>query len=134
MNKEVRWRQRFENFDKAFKQLTYAINLFDSLSVLEKEVKSQKNSLYDGFTVSDTQTSTFDETWQPVWGEEKSIRNHYNELAVTLHQADKDRSILIRFRLFDDGLGFRYEFPEQKNLQRTENLLLEQWTAGWYIN
>ena len=86
------------------------------LSVLEKEVKSQKNSLYDGFTVSDTQTSTFDETWQPVWGEEKSIRNHYNELAVTLHQADKDRSILIRFRLFDDGLGFRYEFPEQKNL------------------
>lgn len=82
----------------------------------DKESKVEKNSLYDGFTIADTQTSTFDETWHPVWGEEKNIRNHYNELAVTLHQASKDRSIVIRFRLFDDGLGFRYEFPQQKNL------------------
>lgn len=82
----------------------------------DKEAKAEKNSLYDGFTITDSQTSTFDETWHPVWGEESSIRNHYNELAVTLHQADKDRFMVIRFRLFDDGLGFRYEFPQQKNL------------------
>ncbi len=82
----------------------------------DKGAKVEKNSLYDGFTISNMQASTFDETWHPVWGEEKNIRNHYNELAVTLHQASKDRSIVIRFRLFDDGLGFRYEFPQQKNL------------------
>ena len=75
-----------------------------------------KTNLYDGFEVKDTQTATFDETWQPVWGEEKEIRNHYNELAVTLYQPMNDRSIVIRFRLFNDGLGFRYEFPQQKSL------------------
>ena len=75
-----------------------------------------KTNLYDGFEVKDTQMTTFDETWQPVWGEEKEIRNHYNELAVTLYQPMNDRSIVIRFRLFNDGLGFRYEFPQQKSL------------------
>ena len=75
-----------------------------------------KTNLMTGFSVKDTQTSEFDETWQPVWGEESSIRNHYNELAVTLYQADNDRSIVLRFRLFNDGLGFRYEFPQQTNL------------------
>ena len=75
-----------------------------------------KTNLYNGFELKDTQTSTFDETWQPVWGEEKEIRNHYNELAVTLNQPANDRYIIIRFRLFNDGLGFRYEFPQQKNL------------------
>ena len=75
-----------------------------------------KTNLYDGFEVKDIQTATFDETWQPVWGEEKEIRNHYNELAVTLYQPMNDRSIVIRFRLFNDGLGFRYEFPQQKSL------------------
>ena len=69
-----------------------------------------------GFTIKDTKTSTFDETWKPVWGEESSIRNHYNELEVTLNQPSNDRYMIIRFRLFDDGLGFRYEFPQQKNL------------------
>ena len=72
--------------------------------------------LMSGFTIEKSETSTFDETWQPVWGEEKEIRNHYNELAVTLDQKAQERDILIRFRLFDDGLGFRYEFPLQKNL------------------
>lgn len=75
-----------------------------------------KTSLYDQFTIADSKTTSFDETWQPVWGELKNIRNHYNELAVTLHQQGTDRNILIRFRLFNDGLGFRYEFPQQKNL------------------
>ena len=75
-----------------------------------------KTNLYNGFEIKDVRTSTNDETWQPVWGEEKEIRNHYNELSVTLNQPANDRFIIIRFRLFNDGLGFRYEFPQQKNL------------------
>lgn len=75
-----------------------------------------KTNLMTGFTISDTKNSTFNETWEPVWGEESEIVNHYNELAVTLNQASNDRHIIIRFRLFNDGLGFRYEFPQQKNL------------------
>ena len=75
-----------------------------------------KTNLYNGFEIKDAKTTTFDETWQPVWGEEKEIRNHYNELAVNLYQPMNDRSIVIRFRLFNDGLGFRYEFPQQKAL------------------
>ena len=75
-----------------------------------------KTNLYNGFELKDAKTDTFDETWQPVWGEEKEIRNHYNELAVTLYQPMNERSVLIRFRLFNDGLGFRYEFPQQKSL------------------
>ena len=69
-------------------------------------------SLYDGVS-----RSTFDETWKPVWGEESEIRNHYNEMAVTLKQAGTDRYMIVRFRLYDDGVGFRYEFPEQDNLK-----------------
>ena len=76
----------------------------------------RKADLMTGFSIASTRTSTFDETWKPVWGEESSIRNHYNELEVTLNQPKNDRFIVLRFRLFDDGLGFRYEFPEQKNL------------------
>lgn len=76
----------------------------------------QKADLMTGFHVTDTKTSTVDETWRPVWGEESSIRNNYNELAVTLQQDKNERYIVLRFRLFNDGLGFRYEFPEQKNL------------------
>ncbi|MEA4950193.1 MAG: glycoside hydrolase family 97 protein [Petrimonas sp.] len=83
------------------------------------EISSEKDpetSLYDGFAISGVQNSSFDETWHPVWGETKDIRNHYNEMAVTLKQKDTDRDMVVRFRLFDDGLGFRYEFPQQKNL------------------
>ncbi|GAB1415950.1 glycoside hydrolase family 97 protein [Paludibacter sp.] len=86
------------------------------------EIKKERNadpktSLYSNFTVDKTETTTFDETWQPVWGEEKEIRNHYNELAVTLKQEETNRFMIIRFRLFDDGLGFRYEFPQQNELR-----------------
>ena len=94
--------------------------------------------LIHNFSVTNTETSTFDETWQPVWGEEKEIRNHYNELAVTLLQKDTERKMLIRFRLFDDGLGFRYEFPEQANLthfvvkeERTQFAMTGDHTAFW---
>lgn len=70
----------------------------------------------NGFKIRNTRISSTDETWRPVWGEESVIRNHYNELEVTLDQPENDRYIIIRFRLFNDGLGFRYEFPQQKNL------------------
>lgn len=80
------------------------------------EEVTRKADFMTGFSIVSTRTSTFDETWKPVWGEESSIRNHYNELEVTLNQPKNDRFIVLRFRLFDDGLGFRYEFPEQKNL------------------
>ena len=72
-------------------------------------------SLYDGFSMADSKTSSFDETWTPVWGEEAEIRNHYNELAVTLKQ-ESGRIMVVRFRLYDDGLGFRYEFPAENAL------------------
>lgn len=75
-------------------------------------------SFLDGFTISDVQTATVNDTWEPIYGEEKSIRNHYNELLVTLTQKEqKDRFIKVRFRLFNDGLGFRYEFPRQEHIQ-----------------
>lgn len=76
----------------------------------------RKADLSTGFSIESHTTSSFDETWSPVWGEESSIRNHYNELLVHLRQSKNDRVMDIRFRLFDDGLGFRYEFPDQPNL------------------
>ena len=84
-------------------------------STLGLELKGA-TSLMDGFKVVKTSTSTFDETWQPVWGETKDIRNHYNELLVELEQPSTTRFMNIRFRVYDDGVGFRYEFPQQKNL------------------
>ena len=73
-------------------------------------------SLYDGFSACVPETSEFDETWKPVWGEEEYIRNRYNELAVPFVQDASGRKMIVRFRLFDEGLGFRYEFPVQENL------------------
>ena len=94
--------------------------------------------LTNDFTVAGSKKSTADETWQPVWGEVKAIRNHYNQLAVTLTQKATDRSIIVRFRVFDDGLGFRYEFPRQKNLdyftvkeERTQFALAGDHKAFW---
>ena len=80
------------------------------------QASDPSTNLYDGFEQIRAVASTFDETWNPVWGETKEIRNHYNELAVELKQPATDRYLTIRFRLYDDGLGFRYEFPQQKNL------------------
>ena len=99
---------------------------------------AQKADLMTGFKETAHEVTTFDETRKPVWGEESSIRNHYNELCVTLSQPMNDRSIKIRFRLFDDGLGFRYEFPEQKNLtyftvkeEHTQFAMAGDHTAWW---
>jgi glucan 1,4-alpha-glucosidase len=107
-------------------------------SKLGLELKNDTKSLLNDFTVTDSQTSTFDESWRPVWGEVSTIRNHYNELAVTLNQHETDRIMIIRFRLFNDGLGFRYEFPAQKNLvyftikeERTQFAMTGDHTAYW---
>lgn len=75
-----------------------------------------ETDLMDGFTIVKTDTSSFDETWKPVWGETATIRNNYKELAVTLNQPATKRNILIRFRVYNDGMGLRYEFPQQNEL------------------
>ena len=82
----------------------------------DNSANDDKYSLLDGFSIEKTENSDFDQAWKTVWGEESEIRNHYNEMAVTLNQKSTERTMIIRFRLFDSGLGFRYEFPLQKNL------------------
>ncbi len=96
-------------------QLAYKSKAVIKPSTLGLELKNDKKSLVSDFSIASTQTTTVDETWQPVWGEVSNIRNNYNELAVTLQQKETNRQMIIRFRLFNDGLGFRYEFPSQKN-------------------
>ena len=107
-------------------------------SKLGLELQKDKKSLLNDFTLVNEVRNTFDETWKTVWGEETEIRNHYNELALTLKQNETERQVIIRFRLFNDGLGFRYEFPEQKNLtyfvvkeERTEFAMTGDHTAFW---
>ena len=107
------------------------------------KVYAEPESLHDGFKVTDVKRDSLDETWEPVWGEESHIRNHYNELAVTLEQGPVNKNgpkavMVIRFRLYDDGLGFRYEFPEQKRLkyfvikdELTQFALAGDHTAWW---
>lgn len=106
----------------------------------DKHASKGKNEtdLMDGFTIADTKTSSFDETWKPVWGETATIRNHYNELAVTLNQPSSQRNIIIRFRVYDDGMGLRYEFPQQKELnyfiikeEHTQFAMAGDHTAWW---
>lgn len=118
-------------------ELYYKDKVVIKPSKLGLELKDDPG-LMNGFTLAGVQTSTFDETWQPVWGEEKEIRNHYNEMAVTLNQQAQNRHIVLRFRLFDDGLGFRYEFPLQKNLnyfvikeEHTQFAMAGDHTAFW---
>ena len=94
-------------------------------SFLGLELKNTTNFISD-FSIKKTEKNTFDQTWEPVWGEESKIRNHYNELLVSLHQKTSDRILNIRFRVYDDGVGFRYEFPQQKNL--TYFTIVEEWT------
>lgn len=107
-------------------------------SKLGLDLQKDKKSLLNDFKLVNEVRNTFDETWKPVWGEETAIRNHYNELAITLKQNETERQVIIRFRLFNDGLGFRYEFPEQKNLtyfivkeERTEFAMTGDHTAFW---
>ena len=118
-------------------ELYYKEKVVIKPSKLGLELKDDPG-LMAGFTLGEVKNSTFDETWQPVWGEEKEIRNHYNEMAVTLNQKAQERNMVIRFRLFDDGLGFRYEFPLQKNLnyfvikeEHTQFAMAGDHTAFW---
>lgn len=98
-------------------QLSFAGKSVIKKSTLGIELKDLP-AFTKGFTIAKADTSETDDTWEPVWGETKQIRNHYKELAVTLQQASvNNRRMIIRFRLFDDGLGFRYEFPEQNGLK-----------------
>jgi len=134
-----------ENFIMTF-VLTDGVPTYQLTLDGEPVIKSSKlglelkdtESFLEGFTISSTDNTTFDETWQPPWGETRDIRNHYNELTITLDQQSTDRHMIIRFRLFDDGLGFRYEFPEQQNLtyfiisdEHTEFGMTGDHTAFW---
>ena len=99
---------------------------------------NEENSLMDQFRINKTSTSTFDETWQPVWGESRDIRNHYNELLVEMEKPSNGRFMNLRFRVYDDGVGFRYEFPQQKYLpyfvvkaEHTQFAMTGDHTAWW---
>ena len=112
--------------------------VYNADGTISKEDREPCNSFYDGFTVESVETDSFDETWEPVWGEEAQIRNNYNELLVNLVQTSTERKMAIRFRLYNDGLGFRYEFPYQKNLsyfvikeEMTQFALAGDHTAWW---
>lgn len=118
--------------------LTYKNKMVIKPSHLGFELEKDSVSLLNGFQVMEVKTRSFDETWKPVWGELSSIRNHYNELAVSLLQTKTNRQLVIQFRLFDEGLAFRYEFPTQKNLiyftikeERTQFAMTGDHTAFW---
>ena len=94
--------------------------------------------LTNHFKVVSDSKSTFKETWKPVWGEEKEILNHYNELLVQLKQDKTNRLMNIRFRVYNEGIGFRYEFPTQKELtyfviaeENTQFAMTGDHTAWW---
>ena len=104
----------------------------------DNSIATGTTGLMNGFVMTGSERYRFDETWQPVWGEERNIRNQYNEMIITLTQPEKDRSIKICFRLYDDGLGFRYIFPQQRNLnyfvieeEHTEFAVTGDITAYW---
>ena len=112
--------------------------VYNADGTISKEDREPVQQFYEGFTVESVETGTFDETWEPVWGEESQIRNNYNELLVNLVQTSSERKMSIRFRLYNDGLGFRYEFPYQKNLsyfvikeELTQFALAGDHTAWW---
>lgn len=94
--------------------------------------------MMDGFKLTETKTSAFDETWHPVWGENSDIRNHYNELLLCMDQPEHYRKMDIRFRVYDDGVGFRYEFPQNGVLtyfiikeEKTQFAMTGDHTAWW---
>jgi len=118
--------------------LTYKGREIIKPSTLGLELKADSFSLVDGFVIKDSTRNSVNTSWTPVWGEVKTIVNHYNELAMTLYQPKAKRKIIIRFRAFDDGLGFRYEFPAQDNLvyftikeEKTQFAMTGDHTAYW---
>lgn len=132
--------------------ITVTVNVNDGVPVYSMQYKGKSvinpsklgleltnaENLMSGFEIVNSTTSEFDETWQPVWGETKNIRNHYNELLVELKQPATDRFMNLRFRVYDDGMGFRYEFPTQNNLvyfvvkeEHTQFAMNGDHTAWW---
>lgn len=120
---------------------TYSLT-FDNKTVVKPSTLGLElvndTDLMEGFEIKGHEVTTFDETWQPVWGETSHIRNHYNELLVELAQPATGRLMNLRFRLYDDGLGFRYEFPLQNNLvyfvvkeEHTQFAMNGDHTAWW---
>ncbi len=107
----------FEINDKG--EAIYALSYKGAAVVLPSKLGLALRAAEDlkaGFSLTDSSTTSSDTTWNPIWGEESEIRDNYNEMAVELHQASSDRSIVVRFRLYDNALGFRYEFPLQPTL------------------
>ena len=99
---------------------------------------AEENSLMDQFRINKTSTSSFDETWQPIWGETHDILNRYNELLLEMEKPSNGRYMNLRFRVYDDGIGFRYEFPQQKYLnyfvvkaEHTQFAMTGDHTAWW---
>ncbi|SDC51434.1 Glycosyl-hydrolase 97 C-terminal, oligomerisation [Algoriphagus faecimaris] len=121
---------------------TYRLNFKDQ-SIIESsrlgfDLVNDSVDLHMGFRILETETTIQDETWNPVWGEESKIRNQYEELLVKLEQVSTERKLTIRFRLFDSGLGFRYEFPLQEAMghfaiaeELTEFAMTGDHTAYW---
>jgi len=114
-----------------------ATNSFNDFSALTAE-SGRKVSLFSEFSLTDVVKTSSDETWQPVWGENENIRNNYNEMTIRLDQKQYERYILVHFRVFDDGMAFRYDFPAQKNLnyfvireERSEFAMTGDITAWW---
>ena len=158
-NGNIELRFSVDNTGRPVYEMTYKDRAVVKPSHLGLELAKDKHAskgenetdLMDGFRVVKEEVSEFDETWQPVWGETRDIRNHYNELAVTLRQELKVKSagqgtalvpqvrtIVIRFRVYDDGMGLRYEFPQQPELnyflikeERTEFAMAGDHTAWW---
>ena len=118
-------------------QVTYKGRPVINPSTLGIEL-AEENSLMDQFRINKTSTSSFDETWQPVWGETRDIRNHYNELFLEMEKPSNGRFMNLRFRVFDDGVAFRYEFPQQQYLnyfvvkaEHTQFAMTGNHTAWW---
>ena len=122
-------------------QPQYEMNLGETkvirTSRLGFELKNDTDLMSD-FTIEDVQYDRFDNTWTPVWGEESQIRNHYNEMFISLKQSTTSRTMNIRFRVYNEGMGFRYEFPQQPKLghfiisqEKTQFSLTGDHTAFW---
>ena len=103
-------------------------NAYENYGAFYHTPKRPTFSMREGFSLQGTETASFDETWQPVWGECSHIRNNYNELLVKLYRNERKFLLNIRFRLYNDGLGFRYEFPQQTSKRRTYFVIKEEYT------
>ena len=122
-------------------KMTYEVSYKDKPVILPSHLGLELinwPSLMDHFEIKDVKHGSFDETWKPVWGEVSAIRNHYNEMAVTVLQTSTNRELTIRFRVYDEGIGLRYELPRQPGLdnikireEHTQFAMAGNHTAYW---